>query len=459
MVAVLAGARVRARRLALGLRQAAVARAVGVSAAYLNLIEHDRRRVGGVLLDRLAGVLGVPPAVLAEGGEAALLDALRAAAAAEEGAGAEAGRAEELLSRFPGWARLVAAQALRIERLDRAVGLLNDRLGQDPHLSAALHEVLSAVASVRSTAAILVETPDIEPEWRTRFLSNVHEDSERLAGAAEALVAYLDADGVEAGPAGDPLAEVEALMAAQGWHLAGLEAGEAGSPAAGSPAAGSSAAGALEAGIAGLASGAARALAWALVAELSAEAAAMPAAAFDAAAAECGRDPLRLAARFGVPVLAAMRRLALRPGAPEGLVLCDGAGAILFRKPVAEFPLPRGAGGGCPLWPLYAALGRPGQPVAALAELPGPLPRRHLLRGFCELRHPQGFAGPEVRRAAMLIGPVLPAGPLPAGSGPPLPVGPVCRICPRGDCPARREPSILTEAGAAGAAQRAGIGF
>lgn len=437
MVAVLAGARVRERRLALGLRQAAVARAVGVSAAYLNLIEHDRRRVGGVLLDRLAGVLGVPPAVLAEGGEAALIDALRAAAASDEGAGAEVARGEELLSRFPGWARLVAAQAARIERLDRAVGLLNDRLGQDPHLSAALHEVLSAVASVRSTAAILVETPDIEPEWRARFLANVHEDSERLAAAAEALVRYLDAGEGEAGLAGDPLAEVEAWLAARGWHLPELEPGGAGVAA-------------VEIGR--LAGSAARSMAASLAAELAAEAAAMPAAAFDAAAEGYGRDPLRLAQHFTVPVLAAMRRLALRPGAVEGLLVCDGAGAVLFRKPVAGFPLPRGAGGGCPLWPVYAALARPGQPVAALAELPGPLPRRHALRAFCEARHPAGFGGPEVRRAAMLIAPALPPGPLPADAGPVVAVGPVCRICPREACPARREPSILAEAGT-------GIGF
>ncbi|HRA19993.1 MAG TPA: XRE family transcriptional regulator, partial [Anaerolineae bacterium] len=64
-------------------------------------------------------------------------------------------------------------------------------MSHDPHLSASLHEVLSAVSSVRSTAAILADTEDIEPEWRERFHRNLHEDSERLAAGAEALVAYL----------------------------------------------------------------------------------------------------------------------------------------------------------------------------------------------------------------------------------------------------------------------------
>ncbi|WP_307535513.1 short-chain fatty acyl-CoA regulator family protein [Paracoccus sp. PAMC 22219] len=40
--------------------------------------------------------------------------------------------------------------------------------------------------------------------------------------------------------------------------------------------------------------------------------------------------------------------------------------------------------------------------------------------------------------------------------GPPpddaLPIGPACRICPRAECPARREPSILVPQG--GQAQR-----
>ena len=37
------GTRIRDRRLSLGLRQASVAETAGVSASYLNLIEHDRR--------------------------------------------------------------------------------------------------------------------------------------------------------------------------------------------------------------------------------------------------------------------------------------------------------------------------------------------------------------------------------------------------------------------------------
>ncbi|MFZ1663291.1 MAG: helix-turn-helix transcriptional regulator, partial [Paracoccaceae bacterium] len=73
----LTGSRVRDRRLLLGLKQSDLARTVGISSAYLNLIEHNRRRVGAELLQALADALKVEPATLAEGAEGAIFDALR----------------------------------------------------------------------------------------------------------------------------------------------------------------------------------------------------------------------------------------------------------------------------------------------------------------------------------------------------------------------------------------------
>jgi len=55
---VLTGTRIRERRLAMARRQADIARAVGISPAYLNLIEHNRRPVGADLIARLAPYRG-----------------------------------------------------------------------------------------------------------------------------------------------------------------------------------------------------------------------------------------------------------------------------------------------------------------------------------------------------------------------------------------------------------------
>ncbi len=416
----LTGARLRERRLALGLRQADTARAAGISAAYLNLIEHDRRRVGVQVLARLAEVLGVGVDALEEGAEAGLIVALRAAAV--DGA-AEIDRLEDFIGRFPGWAAVLADTHRRAGQLERAVAALNDRITHDPHLSQALHEVLSAVSSVRSTAAILAETEDIAPEWRARFHGNLHQDSERLAMGAEALVAYLDGSeaAAEAGAA-SPQEVFDDWLAARGWHLAALET-----------------AGDLEAEIGEIASVAARDLARQWAAVVVADVRALPLMDFDAALARFGPDPARIAAQFGCGILPVMRRMATRPGSDAGLVICDASGTLTFRKPAVGFALPR-FGAACALWPLYTALSRPMEPVSARIEIGGRGGRQWQALAYCQPDLPQGFGGPQVRVAAMVL---LPAA---VGAGAQR-VGSTCRICPEVACPARREASIVSGAG------------
>lgn len=435
----LTGTRVREMRLRLGMKQADLARAVGVSPAYLNLIEHNRRRVGPSLLAGLARSLGVAEAALAEGADSTLVEGLREAAAGAEaghggsqgslpgGAPPETDRIEEFLGRFPGWAGLLAERQARIGALERAVEALSERMAHDPHLSAALHEVVSAVTSIRSTAAILAETEDIDPEWRARFHRNIYDDSIRLSEAADALVAYLDASpGSETGLT-SPQEEVEAWLARTGYHIAGLERPHP-TPAE-----------ALVAGVPELASEAARRLALAHIARYRADAEALPMEAFARAVGETGPDPAALAGRFGVGLAQVFRRLAALPdgvGPPVGLVICDASGTLTFRRPTPGFAPPR-HGAACPLWPLYEALARPMVPIRVAIEMAGRASVRFLSYAFAETRYPAGYDGPAVTEALMLI---LPAqGPR---SGAERRVGTACRICPRSACAARREPSI-----------------
>ena len=413
-ISALTGTRLRERRVALGLRQVDLAEAAGISASYLNLIEHNRRRISEPLLQRLARALGQPAQAFQDGVGGAVLDDLRTAAA-QIGAGpigAELDRVEDFAGRFPGWASVVVALHHRAAGLSRAVEALNDRMTHDPHLSASLHEVLSAVSSVRTTAAILADTDDIDPEWRARFHRNLHEDSERLALGAKALVGYLDTAGqVEGQGIASPQEEVEAWLAARDWQAGG--------------------------DVAELDSAAAKVMARAWLVQTARDAQALPEAAFARALADIGPDPVRLAARFGADVLAVFRRIALHQGHVAGLVICDGSGTLTFRKPIHGFALPR-FGAACPLWPLFTALARPSSPIECVIETAGPQAQRFLVRAFCQPRFPDGFGGPELREAAMLI---LPA---PIGAAQGLAVGSTCRICQRNACPARREPSILS---------------
>jgi transcriptional regulator with XRE-family HTH domain len=419
-LSALSGTKLRDRRLAAGLRQAEVAARAGISPSYLNLIEHNRRKVTLDVMARLAEVLGIDRAALAEGKEAALVEDLRAAAA-RGGSGAEVDLVEDLVDRFPGWAAHLVALEARGLALERAVAALNDRMTHDPHLSASLHELLSSLSAVRATAAILAETPDLEPDWAARFHRNLHQDSERLAAGAEALVGFLDAgQGIDEQGIAAPQEEVEDWLRRRGWTMSDAEL------AAG-----------LTEEIAGLASTAARSLAATHVETARADAQVLPEADFAAALAATGPDPIALADHFATSPLVVMRRLAGVAGLQAGLVICDASGTLTFRKPATGFALPR-FGAACPLWPLYAALGRPMQPFEARVQMAGQSDRRHRVIAWGETRHPQGLRGPELREAAMLI---LPDD----GAGPVHRIGSSCRVCSRGDCPARREPSILSQ--------------
>lgn len=422
-LSALTGTKLRDRRLAAGLRQADVAARAGISASYLNLIEHNRRKVTHEVMERLADALQIDRTALAEGKDAALVEDLRSAAA-RVGPEAEVDRVEEFVDRFPGWAGLLAALDARGRGLERAVEALNDRMTHDPHLSQSLHELLSSLSAVRAAAAILAETPDLDPAWAARFHANLHQDSERLAAGAEALVGFLDAgQGIEEQGIAAPQEEVEDWLQGRSWVLTDAEL------AAG-----------LGAEIARLASTAARSLAEAYVDRARADAAILPEGAFSAAVSELGPDPLALAERFATSPLVTMRRLAASAGTGIGLVTCDASGTLTFRKATTGFPLPR-FGAACPLWPLYTALGHPMRACEARVQMAGQGDRRHRVVAWAETRHPRGLRGPELREAAMLILPDDGTG------GTVLGIGSSCRVCPRADCPARREPSILAVEG------------
>lgn len=410
----LIGTRIRERRLSLGWRQTEVARRAEISAAYLNLIEHNRRPVGAELLNRLAEALQIDAAELASDREELLISGLREAAALADDPSlpVERDQITEFAARFPGWANALAQASRRADTLERRLVALSDRMTRDPYLLTTLHEVQSAVTAVRSTASILAETPDIEDSWRTRFHANLDSDSQRLSRTAQSLVAYLDTFEDDAVPM-SPQEEVEA------WISAGQpDPSDA----------------------ATLASDAARAMARDLLLAQDRDRRMLPDAELASAAdALVVLDPAALAGRLGRPLDLLLRRLGvLRPGgwADAGLVICDGSAAPLYRRAPPGFELPR-PGEGCALWPVFEALAQPQLPVHRLIETPGGT--RYLVWAVAERLLPMGFDGPALSRAQMLL---VPAPPRDA-TRPALAVGPACRICPRPACPARHEPSIL----------------
>ncbi len=430
----LIGGRIRDRRRDRGLRQTDLAAAIGISPSYLNLIEHNARRIGGKLLLDIARALSVEPGHLIEGAQPALADGLRAAAARSPDQPAELPRVDELLDRFPGWAALVLAQARRIDLLEAQVAELADRLTYDPELAASLHNVITAVTSIHSTASILVSDDLIDADWQRRFHRNLFDDSTRLATSSKMLIAYLEDTAGAKRIAQSPFEDVGRYLDSIDHHLAEVENGTddpdpdkiVDKATALSPA---------------LALPAQRRLLAAWIDRYRQDAKAMPFAAFVKAAQEQRHDPAELARIFGVGPSAVMRRLASLPrgqGHPDfGLAIADGAGGLLVLKRIAGFTLPR-VGSGCPLWPIYLSLSQPRRGIRMTVALPGENGPRFLCHAIAEPRSEPGFDDVPSLVATMLVR-VTEEETL----AEPAPIGPTCRLCPRTGCPARRELSIV----------------
>ncbi|WP_299736567.1 short-chain fatty acyl-CoA regulator family protein [uncultured Roseobacter sp.] len=421
----LTGSRIRERRSVAGLRQADLARSLGISASYLNLIEHNRRRIGGKLLLDIARLLNVEPSMLTEGAEAALIATLREAATSANLPASEIARADEFTGRFPAWAEVLAAGFRRISSLERTVETLSDRLTHDPHLAASVHELLSTAAAIRSTAAILADEEDLTDEWRNRFHANINEDSRRLADSSKALVEYLDAGERVEDAAASPQDELESFLSDHKYAFDEVEAGHK-TPDT------------MIAAAPSLKSNAARHMARGILERVVQDAQRVTKHRFEAALEAVGPDPVELARHLASPVSLVFRRLAGLPKLEAGLVVCDRAGSLLFRKPTAGFVIPR-FGAACALWPLFAALGQPGQVIRT------PLVQLGRGRAGFECYAVADVVGRPVYNQAPLVQAsmlILPNSNL--GEEDVIEVGSTCGVCPRELCPGRREPSILS---------------
>ena len=430
-----AGNRIRERRLALGLRQAEVALRAGISGSYLNLIEHNRRRIGGKVLLSIAAALEIEPGALAQGAEKRLVTSLRDAAIARPDVEVDLSQLEDFADRFTDWARLISAQQSQITALHQTVSSLSDRLAHDPFLSDALHEVLSTASAIRSTASILAEPGEMDQNWQRRFQTNVFQDSIRLATASQSLADYLDGDSDRVLDALSPLDELDSLLANKSYHFAELENLPDWN-------------GAVAETLLAEASAAAKILGMAYFRQYWRDAQIFRLPKLLSLVADFGLDPVRIARETELSLPLIFRRLASLPPDPSrpavGLMICDGSGGLLFKQPCYDFQAPR-VGSACALWPLYGALTQIG--VAARHQIshsgrPGTLGEQNLFDTFsiAERVTSASSEGVPVLRSTMLI---LRAKNL--SSDQPLPIGSTCRLCNIDACPARREPSIFSD--------------
>ncbi len=482
----LIGARIRERRRSAGLTQAGLAATLGISASYLNLIELNKRRIGGGLLKRVAVELGMSLDELDGAAGRRLLDDLHALAAESRLAALKLDPSgiDDLAGHHPGWARaLIVLQRALVDR-DRAVAALSDRMSHDPFLGELVHDVRSGVAAIRSSSEILESVDDLAPAQRQRFVEIIRAESTRLSDLAQSLAGFFD-PALTTTRSITPAEEVDDFLFDHDNHFAALEdaaaalratlpleaddRGTATDDDPQSPAPTSTrrfrrtraAAESFRDGLplaaevdaaARLTSDAARTLARRALASYMAAAVLMPYEAFLAAAEQARYDVEHLAQRFGVSYEQACHRLVTlrRPGAegiPFALMRTDPAGFVTRRFPLPNLLLPR-HGSACPLWAIYQAFQSPGAIVRQVAAFPAG--DRYLFVAHAIEKPRPAFTLPRRLVSVMLACEALHADRTVYGdaldlssSAPAVPVGPNCRLCVRRDCAYREEPPII----------------
>lgn len=475
------GSRVRRLRGDRGLTQVELAGRLGISASYLNLIEHNQRTLTVPLLFKIGNALDVDLENLAEDQESRLVADLQEALKTPvfEDVRLQEDDIADLVSASPEAARaflkVCRAHAAATDELEN----LSARLSENPFLATSTHRLRTLLTSVRSFSEILHDNRELQPEERQKFLGIVVDESEKISDVLEELIQFVTGEGMDravGGPlANDELTDFlesrrnyfEPLEAAGGEirNALGLD-GEAGAGTAGiDDAFGAARALAGERfaapigkliGEAGFRAETTRIAARAYLEKYAAAAALMPYPAFHAAAEASRYDIEHLAHSFGASYEQVCHRLTTlsRPGAqgiPFHFLRTDIAGNVSKRYSISGLRIPR-SGGVCPRWNIHGAPMRGGAIDVQLAVLPDG--GRYLMISRAETKAPDGagwrtpkstyslLVGCDASYAARLV---YADGLDVERTDAALEVGTNCRVCERENCGQRAFPSFIHE--------------
>ncbi|MEP9397432.1 short-chain fatty acyl-CoA regulator family protein [Mesorhizobium sp. KR2-14] len=218
------GIRIRRKRLQLGLSQATLARAAGISPSYLNLIENNKRVIGGKLLMRIAERLSLEMDELSGLSEQRMIQGLEELLADPVMRDIEIERSEvrELVARFPEAGTALTRLYRAYSETSAGIEAYANRLRSDPLLSQMLHQVLNRIAAMRSSAEILDGVPDLAEADRIRFTGMISHEAHDLTEIVRNLASYFD-QSASGQKAGSPLREVEEAIITANNHFPALE--------------------------------------------------------------------------------------------------------------------------------------------------------------------------------------------------------------------------------------------
>lgn len=223
---VLLGQKLRRLRRDRGASQVDVARQLGISPSYLNLIEHNQRQLTLPLLLKVSRLFEVELDAFSDEDEGRILgDIVEVFGDPLFGA---SGVTREELTDLVGAAPAACQAVVELYRAYRTasdnVQAMRERLSGDEFVSSSIHELLTLLTSIRSFSEILDKHADLDPEERRRFVGIILAESQRLTEAVGQLVELARGDAL-AGIFGSrpPIDEVNEFIERYGNHFPLLE--------------------------------------------------------------------------------------------------------------------------------------------------------------------------------------------------------------------------------------------
>ncbi len=190
------GAKLRRLRLDKQLSQVDLAAELGISASYLNLIEHDRRDLTVPLLLKLSQILKVDPLIFASEQDGRLLadvtEALHDPLFQGDAITDEA--ISNLVADHP---ELSSALAKLYQSYKGALGdseYMRERLSQDSLLADSSFRLRTLVTSILSLTEIMNDNADMDSSQRQDFLNIVFNDSKTLIDTVNEMLSFAGRD-------------------------------------------------------------------------------------------------------------------------------------------------------------------------------------------------------------------------------------------------------------------------